>query len=148
MPMDNVKVVAQKLRRSFCESWFWELALLVLLAGTLWGQAAGGAVAVSQGQASQGQASQGQASQDQASQDQTPAGEGARAAQETIVSPKEAKELFRSVDEILQFASDDTGLPIKHKVKRRLTKRDEVESYLKKSMKDDKDAKRLERSSA
>ena len=67
---------------------------------------------------------------------------------ETIVSSKEAKELFRSVDEILQFASQDTGLPIKHKVKRKLTKRDEVQSYLEKSMKDDKDAKRLERSSA
>jgi len=69
-------------------------------------------------------------------------------AAETTVSPKEAKELFRSVDEILQFASQDTGLPIKHKVKRRLTKRDEVQSYIEKSMKDDKDAKRLERSSA
>jgi hypothetical protein len=69
-------------------------------------------------------------------------------AQETIVSPKEAKALFRSVDEILQFASQDTGLPIQHKVKRRLTKRDEVQSYIEKSMKDDKDAKRLERSSA
>ncbi len=69
-------------------------------------------------------------------------------APETTVSPKEAKELFRSVDEILQFASQDTDLPIKHKVKRKLTKRDEVESYIKKSMKDDKDAKRLERSSA
>ena len=67
---------------------------------------------------------------------------------ETIVSPKEAKELFRSVDEILQFASQDTDLPIKHKVKRRLTQRDEVQSYIEKSMKDDKDAKRLERSSA
>jgi hypothetical protein len=147
MPMDNVKVVAQKLRRWFCErwfceSWFCELALLVLLAGTLWAQAASGAVAVSQDQASQGQVSH-----EQAPQDQAPAGEGARATQETIVSPKEAKELFRSVDEILQFASDDTGLPIKHKVKRRLTKRDEVQSYIQKSMKDDKDAKRLERSS-
>jgi len=67
---------------------------------------------------------------------------------ETTVSPKEAKELFRSVDEILEFASQDTGLPIEHKVKRRLTKRDEVQSYIEKSMKDDKDAKRLERSSA
>jgi hypothetical protein len=67
---------------------------------------------------------------------------------ETTVSSKEAKELFRSVDEILQFASDDTGLPIKHKVKRRLAKRDEVQSYIEKSMRDDKDAKRLERSSA
>jgi len=79
---------------------------------------------------------------------QAPAGEGARATQEATVSSKEAKELFRSVDEILQFASQDTGLPIKHKVKRRLTKRDEVQSYIEKSMKDDKDAKRLERSSA
>ena len=69
------------------------------------------------------------------------------ASAETIVSPKEAKELFRSVDEILEFASQDTGLPIQHKVKRRLTKRDEVQSYIEKSMKDDKDAKRLERSS-
>jgi hypothetical protein len=45
---------------------------------------------------------------------QTPAGEGARATQatpETTVSPKEAKELFRSVDEILQFASQDTDCP-------------------------------------
>ena len=144
--MDNVKVVAQKLRSWFCGSSFCELALLVLLAGTVWGQAAGG----TQDQASHDQASQSQAAQDQKSQGQAPAGEGARATQptpETIVSPKEAKELFRSVDEILQFASEDTGLPIKHKVKRRLTKRDEVESYLKKSMKDDKDAKRLERSS-
>ncbi len=82
---------------------------------------------------------------------QPPAGEGARATQaapETTVSSKEAKELFRSVDEILQFASQDTGLPIKHEVKRKLTKRNEVQSYIRKSMKEDKDAKRLERSSA
>src|ERR1039458_1663228 len=138
MPMDNVKVVAQKLRSWFCESWLCELALLVLLAGTLWGQGARGAVGAPQDQKSLGQEPQ----------DQAPAGEGPRPAQETIVSPKEAKELFRSVDEILQFASEDTGLPIKHKVKRRLTKRDEVQSYIQKSMKDDKDAKRLERSSA
>jgi hypothetical protein len=67
---------------------------------------------------------------------------------ETTISPKEEKDLFRSVDEILQFAGKDTGLPINHKVKRRLTKRDDVQSYLEKSMKDDKDAKRLARSSA
>jgi hypothetical protein len=87
-------------------------------------------------------------SQPQTPPSQPPAAEAARATQETIVSPKEAKALFRSVDEILQFASQDTGLPIEHKVKRRLTKRDEVQSYIEKSMKDDKDAKRLERSSA
>ncbi|MGO9404857.1 MAG: hypothetical protein ACLPVW_15450 [Terriglobales bacterium] len=66
---------------------------------------------------------------------------------EAIVSPEEAKQLFRSVDDILQFASQDTDLPIKHNVKRRLTGRDEVQSYIEKSMRDDKDAKRLERSS-
>jgi hypothetical protein len=78
-----------------------------------------------------------------------PPGSGTPApqAEEKIISPKEAKELFRSVDEILKFASNDTGLPIDHEVKRRLTDRKEVESYLEKGMKDDKDAKRLERSS-
>ncbi len=47
----------------------------------------------------------------------------------------------------MKFASDDTGLPIKHEVKRKLADRQEVQSYLEKGMKDDKDAKRLERSS-
>ena len=88
-------------------------------------------------------------SQSQPDQAQPPAGHGDRSTQEPekIISPKEAKELFRSVDEILKFASDDTGLPIDHEVKRRLADRKEVESYLQKGMKDDKDAKRLERSS-
>jgi hypothetical protein len=67
---------------------------------------------------------------------------------DTIVSPKEAKELFKSVDEILKFASDDTGLPIKHEVKRKLISRDQVQSYLLSNMKEDKDAQRLERSAA
>jgi hypothetical protein len=77
-------------------------------------------------------------------QTQTPSTDGP----ESTISSKEAKELFRSVDEILQFASEHTDLPIEHKVKRCLTKRDQVQSYLEKSMKEDKDAKRLERSSA
>ncbi|MGA9527897.1 MAG: hypothetical protein WBS24_07275 [Terriglobales bacterium] len=68
-------------------------------------------------------------------------------APEKIISPQEAKELFQSVDELLKFDSEDSGLPIKHEVKRKLTDRKEVESYLQKGMKDDKDAKRLERSS-
>ena len=135
MAMDNVKAATKNFRR-----WLCELALLLLVASTLWGQ-----VAVL---ASRDFALQVQTSQDKASQPQTPAGEGAGTKPETVVSPKQAKELFRSVDEILQFASDDTGLPIKHEVKRRLTKRDEVQSYIEKSLKEDKDAKRLERSSA
>jgi hypothetical protein len=80
-------------------------------------------------------------------QPQPPAGGTVSAAPETVISPKEAKELFRSVDEILQFASQDTDLPIKHRVKRKLAKRDQVQEYVEKSFKDDKDAKRLERSS-
>ncbi len=87
-------------------------------------------------------------------QSQSPAGvapstpaQAAAPQKEQIISPKEAKELFRSVDAILQFASADTGLPIDDEVKRRLASRKEVESYLEKGMKDDKDAKRLERSS-
>jgi hypothetical protein len=153
--MDKVKAVLRKQRK-----WFCEFNLLILLAAslcgqtlrgqTLAGQAASGQAtsgsAASHDQTAQAQTPQAQHSQDPSSQGQSPADEAA-ATPETIVSPKEAKELFRSVDEILQFASQDTDLLILHKVKRRLTKRDEVQAYIVKSMKDDKDAKRLERSS-
>jgi hypothetical protein len=37
-------------------------------------------------------------------------------AEEQKISPQEAEKLFRSVDEILKFASRDTLLPIKHEV--------------------------------
>jgi len=72
--------------------------------------------------------------------------EQATAQTETRISPKEADALFREVDEILKFSSDDTGLPIKKEVKRRLTSRNEVEAYLEKNMAEDKDAQRLRRS--
>ena len=65
---------------------------------------------------------------------------------EPKISAPEAEELFRSVDQILQFVSSDTGLPIKHEVKRRLASRDQVVGYLEKSMSEDKDAQRLRRS--
>jgi hypothetical protein len=68
------------------------------------------------------------------------------ATQEQKISPKEAEELFRDVDQIMQFASKDSGLPIKKEVKRRLTSRDEVVAYLEKNMAEDKDAQRLRRS--
>ena len=80
---------------------------------------------------------------------QTAAGEGARAtpdAQEQKISPQEAEKLFRSVDEILGFASKDTQFPIKHEVKRRLVSRDEVGDYVIKHTSEDEDAKRLRRS--
>ena len=75
-------------------------------------------------------------------QDQKPADTPA----EQKITPKEAEELFRDVDQILQFASKDSGLPIKKEVKRRLTSRDEVVKYLEKNMAEDKDAQRLRRS--
>ena len=62
------------------------------------------------------------------------------------ISPKEAEELFRSVDDILKFASKETGLPIKHTVKRRLTSREEVVDFIQKGMAKDKDAERFRRS--
>src|SRR5208282_1537574 len=116
--MDCLKPLAKKFLK-----WFSQLAVLTLLAGTLSAQSSSGTAP---------------------SHDQSPT----PATPETTISPQEAKKLFRSVDEILEFASHDTDLPIKHKVKRRLTKRDEVQSYIEKNMKEDKDAKRLERSSA
>ena len=69
-------------------------------------------------------------------------------APENKISPKQAEELFRSVDEILAFDSKDTGLPIKGKVKRKLASRSEVEQYIERHMREDKDARRLERSAA
>lgn len=78
----------------------------------------------------------------------TPANSGQpkEAAPETHITPDQAKELFGSVPPILQFASEDTKLPIRHAVKPHLTTRTEVEKYLLEKMKDDKDAKRMERS--
>ena len=84
--------------------------------------------------------------------EQKSAGEDARATQETTepqeqkISPQEAEKLFRSVDEILSFASKDTLFPIKHEVKRRLVSRDEVADYVTKNTTEDEDAKRLRRS--
>ncbi|MFB3915452.1 MAG: hypothetical protein ACE14M_01900 [Terriglobales bacterium] len=66
--------------------------------------------------------------------------------QEQTISPAQAEELFRSVDEILQFVSKDTGLPIKHPVKRELANREQVRKFVEDRMKDDEDSRRLARS--
>jgi hypothetical protein len=65
---------------------------------------------------------------------------------EQKISPKEAEELFHDVDQIMQFAGKETGLPVKKEVQRRLVSRDEVVAYLEKNMAEDKDAQRLQRS--
>ena len=46
---------------------------------------------------------------------------------EAQVTLQDAKALFHSVDEIFAFASQDTGFPIHHSVKRRLVSRQDVE---------------------
>ncbi len=64
---------------------------------------------------------------------------------ETHITPEQGKELFRSVDELIKFASDETGLPIEHTVKRTLTTRAAVEKYLTEKFDEDEDSKRMQR---
>jgi hypothetical protein len=73
-------------------------------------------------------------------------GSAAATAPETHITPEQAKQLFGLVDQLIKFSSQETGLPIKSEVKRQLTTRAEVESYLKEKFNDDEDAKRMERS--
>ena len=81
-----------------------------------------------------------------ATAESAPSAASAQTQPEHQISPQEAQELFRSVDEILEFASKDTDLPIHRQVKRRLTSRDEVVAYIEKHMEEDEDAQRLRRS--
>src|SRR4029077_9544663 len=64
---------------------------------------------------------------------------------QTKITPQQAEQLFRDVDTLLDFASKDSSLPIKHEIKRRLASREEVVSYLHKNMDEDKDVQRLKR---
>src|ERR1017187_5489603 len=61
------------------------------------------------------------------------------------ITPEQAKQLFSLVDELIKFSSDETGLPVKNTVKRQLTTRTAVESYLEEKFNEDQDAKRLQR---
>src|SRR3984957_4845234 len=77
----------------------------------------------------------------------SPAGQTpAPSATQVPMTKEQAKELFRSVDEILNFVSTDTKLPIEHSVKRKLISRDEVNRYLRDKFDEDEGAKRMERS--
>jgi hypothetical protein len=72
---------------------------------------------------------------------QSPAGDKP----DTKITPGQAKLLFSLVDELIKFSSDETGLPIKSTVKRKITSRDEVEGYLKEKFNEDEGAKRMQR---
>lgn len=76
-------------------------------------------------------------------QNQTP--DASQPQKTTRITSAQAKALFRSMGEILTFASDDSRLPIEHKVKRRLIGRRAVERYIMEQFKEDKDAKRMQR---
>ncbi len=64
---------------------------------------------------------------------------------EARITPEQKKDLFRSLNQILSFASDDSQLPIKHEVKRKLITREEIEKYILEKFREDKDAKRMQR---
>ena len=63
----------------------------------------------------------------------------------THISPDEAKKLFALVDELIKFSSGESGLPIKSTVKRQLTTRNAVESYIREKFDEDEGAKRLQK---
>ena len=86
-------------------------------------------------------------SQDTSPGSQTPGAQtpAPQAQKETRITPEQAKELFRSVNQILSFASDDTQLQIHHEVKKRLITREQVEKYILEKFKDAKDVKRMQR---
>jgi hypothetical protein len=77
---------------------------------------------------------------------QSVAQDGDNDAAQAPLTKDQAKELFRSVDDILSFASKDSGLPIRHSVKRKLITRDAVNKYLRQKFADDAGAKKLARS--
>src|SRR5271157_5942578 len=62
------------------------------------------------------------------------------------ITPEQERQLFSLVDELIKFSSDETGLPVKSTVKRQITSRATVESYLKQKFEEDEGAKRLQRS--
>ncbi|HWG22074.1 MAG TPA: hypothetical protein VG225_16210 [Terracidiphilus sp.] len=66
-------------------------------------------------------------------------------APETHITPKQAKQLFALVDQLMKFSSEETGLPIKSHVKRQIKSRAEVEGYLTEKFNEDEGAKRLQR---
>jgi hypothetical protein len=62
----------------------------------------------------------------------------------THITPDQARQLFALVDDLIKFSSQETALPIKSTVKRQITTRAAVESYLSEKFNEDEGAKRLE----
>jgi hypothetical protein len=66
-------------------------------------------------------------------------------AQPDKISREQALQLFALVDQLIKFSSEETGLPIKSEVKRQITSRAAVESYLNAKFKEDESARRMQR---
>lgn len=62
------------------------------------------------------------------------------------ITAKQAKQLFASIDGVLEFVSADTKLPIKHPVAKKLAGREQVQGYIQRKMSDGQDTKRFEQS--
>ncbi|HSA94014.1 MAG TPA: hypothetical protein VLE48_13450 [Terriglobales bacterium] len=62
------------------------------------------------------------------------------------ITPEQAKQLLESVDEVMALVSKQTGLPIRHPVKRALASREQVREHIRGRMAEDQDAERLLRS--
>jgi hypothetical protein len=105
-----------------------------------------GAVFLASGQAQTGAAPTAPAQTRQPSESGSAGAGNAEKPAETHLTKAQAKELFRSVDDILHFASEDSKLPVKHEVKRKLQTRASVEKYVIDKFNDDEDAKRMQRS--
>jgi len=76
---------------------------------------------------------------------QSPVADGAKSDPNVRMTPDQVKQLFALVDELIKFSSDESGLPIKSQVKRQITSRATIESYLKEKMEEDQSAKRMQR---
>lgn len=80
--------------------------------------------------------------------EETPLGDIARQLRnkksvEVKISQQDAKELFASIDEILDFASQDSGLPKHGPVKHQLVSRNEVEKHVSESLAGSAEAQRV-----
>ena len=75
----------------------------------------------------------------------SPASGQAEAKDKIRITPEEAKKLFSLVDELIKFSSEESGLPIKSTVKRQLTTRNAVETYIREKFEEDEGAKRLQK---
>jgi len=62
------------------------------------------------------------------------------------MSKQDAKDLMRSADEILNFASIDTDLPIVRHIKKKIVTREEAKRYFDGKMKEDRGVQEIERS--